>query len=115
MAANPQKFPVNFPVLSLTLADLGGEGEGVLHALPDTARNFDTVSARPGHERNLMAPYFAANRRDGIAEGQDAFGYQAAVRGVSLRDLESSWAQSVTIENKASSAGVVRRIALSDH
>src|SRR6516162_2250544 len=60
-------------VLSLTLADLGGEGEGILHALPDMARNFDNVSARPRHERNLMAPYFTANRCDGVAEGQECF------------------------------------------
>ena len=59
--------------LSLTLADLGGEGEGILHALPDMARNFDTVSTRPRHERNLMAPYFTANRCDGVAEGQECF------------------------------------------
>src|ERR1700674_3376295 len=59
--------------LSLTLADLGGVSEGVLHAVPNTARNFDTIPARPGHERNLMAPYFATNHRDGIAEGQACF------------------------------------------
>src|SRR6516162_2128612 len=59
--------------ISLTLADLGGEGEGILHALPDMARNFDTVSTRPRHERNLMAPYFTANRCDGVAEGQECF------------------------------------------
>jgi hypothetical protein len=35
------------PPLSLSLADLGGVCEGVLHALPDVLRNFDTVSARP--------------------------------------------------------------------
>ena len=33
--------------LSLTLADLGGVGEGIFHSVPDMARNFDTVSARP--------------------------------------------------------------------
>ena len=33
--------------LSSTLADLGCVGEGIFHALPDMARNFDTVSARP--------------------------------------------------------------------
>src|ERR1700733_1047262 len=59
--------------LSLTLADLGGEGECVLHAVPDMAGNFDTVSAWPRHERNLMAPYFAANRCDGVTEGQACF------------------------------------------
>src|SRR5712671_3932136 len=58
-----------FPALSSTLADLGGVGEGILHAVPDTARNFDTIPARPGHERNLMAPYFATYRGDCIAEG----------------------------------------------
>jgi len=34
-------------VLSLTLADLSGVGEGVLHTLPDIAGNFDAVAARP--------------------------------------------------------------------
>ena len=34
-------------LLSSTLADLGSVGEGIFHALPDMARNFDTVSARP--------------------------------------------------------------------
>ena len=34
-------------VLSSTLADLGSVGEGIFHALPDMARNFDTISARP--------------------------------------------------------------------
>ena len=33
--------------LSLTLADLSGVGEGVLHTLPDVAGNFDAVAARP--------------------------------------------------------------------
>src|SRR6266705_7044562 len=59
--------------LSLTLADLGGVGEGIFHALPDMARNFDTISARPGRERNLMRPYFAAHCRNGVAEGEDCF------------------------------------------
>src|SRR5712691_10751159 len=59
--------------LSLTLADLGGVGESIFHTLPDMARNFDTISARPGHERNLMVPYFAAHGRDGVAEGEDCF------------------------------------------
>src|SRR5262245_55911172 len=57
--------------LSLTLADLGGVRERILHTLPDVLRNFDTVSARPGHERNLMRPYFAAHRGDGVAEGRE--------------------------------------------
>ena len=57
--------------LSLTLADLGGVGESVFHAMPDMARNFDGIAARPGHESNLMCPYFAAHRRNGVAEGQD--------------------------------------------
>src|SRR6266436_2518572 len=59
--------------LSLTLADLGGVGESIFHALPDMPRNFDTISARPGHERNLMVPYFAAHGGDGVAEGEDCF------------------------------------------
>ena len=56
--------------LSLTLAVLGSACERVLHAVPDVLRNFDTVSARPGHERNLMRPYFAAYCGDGVAEGR---------------------------------------------
>jgi hypothetical protein len=56
--------------LSLTLANLGGVGESVLHTAPDMAWNFHTVSVRPRHERNLMGPYFAAYSRDGIAEGE---------------------------------------------
>jgi hypothetical protein len=40
-----------------------------------------------------------------------AFGYHAAVLGLSFRDLDRSCAQSVTIENKPSRTGVVRRIA----
>ena len=65
--------PKTFAVLSLSLADLGGVCERVLHTMPDMLRNFDTVSARPGHERNLMRPYFAAYRGDGVAEGRDGF------------------------------------------
>ena len=37
----------HFRHLISTLADLGSVGEGIFHALPDMARNFDTVSARP--------------------------------------------------------------------
>src|SRR6201988_4329596 len=59
--------------LSLALADLGGICEGIFHTVPDMARNFDTISARPGHESNLMRPYFAAHGRDGVAKGQDCF------------------------------------------
>jgi hypothetical protein len=102
-------------LLSLTLANLRGVGERICHALPDVCWNFNAVPAWPGHERNLMIPYFIANGGNGIAESQDLLSYHAAVFGLSLRDLESSCAQSVTMENKASKAGVVRKIALSDH
>jgi putative ABC transport system substrate-binding protein len=34
-------------ILSLTLADLSGVSEGIFHSVPDMARNFDTISARP--------------------------------------------------------------------
>jgi hypothetical protein len=44
------------------LADLGGVGEGIFHSAPDMARNFYAVSARPGHERNLMSRTFIAKR-----------------------------------------------------
>jgi len=37
------------------------------------AWNFDTVPAWPGHERNLMAPDFAAYRGYGVTEGEDCF------------------------------------------
>jgi len=53
--------------LSLSLADLSGVRERVLHALLNVFGNFDTVSARPRHERNLMRPNFSAHRRDGVA------------------------------------------------
>ena len=59
--------------LSLTLADLGGVSECIFHALPDMARNLYTVSARPGHERNLMRPYFTAYGCDRVAECHDRF------------------------------------------
>src|SRR6267154_2389348 len=74
-------------VLSSTLADLGGVGEGILHAVPDTARNFDTIAARPGHERNLMAPYFATYRGDCIAEGQECFWIPGGRSGLELSRL----------------------------
>ncbi|MGY3613818.1 shikimate kinase [Bradyrhizobium sp. USDA 10063] len=56
--------------LSLTLAELCGVGESVLHAVPDMAGNFYGISVRLGHEGNLMSPYFASDRRDRIAEGE---------------------------------------------
>jgi hypothetical protein len=40
-------FELPVEVLSLTLADLRSVGEGIFHAQPDMAWNFDTVSARP--------------------------------------------------------------------
>src|SRR5208283_998210 len=61
------------PCLSSTLANSCGVGERIRHAVPDMAWNFDSVSVRPGHERNLMAPYFAAYRGYGIAECEDCF------------------------------------------
>jgi len=59
--------------LSLSLANSGGMSECIFHSVPDMVRNFYTVSARPGHERNLMVPDLAAHSRDGVAEGQDRF------------------------------------------
>src|ERR1019366_3127113 len=44
-----------------------------------------------------------------------AFGYHAAVFGLSFRDLERSWVQRVTMENRPSRTGVVLRMARSDH
>src|SRR5208282_4888576 len=60
-------------ILSLTLAYSCGVSECIFHSVPDMARNFYTVSARPGHERNLIVPDFAAHGRDRVAEGQDRF------------------------------------------
>src|SRR5262245_39951399 len=57
--------------LSLSLADLSRVRERVLHTLPNVFGNFDTVSARPRHERNLMYPYFPAHHRNGVAEGRE--------------------------------------------
>ena len=45
-------------------------------------------------------------------KARTVFGYHAAVLGLSFRDLESWCAQSVTMENNPSKAGVVRRIGL---
>jgi hypothetical protein len=59
--------------LSLTLADLSCVGERIFHSAPDVAWNFDTISARPRHERNLVTPDFAANCGDRIAERGDCF------------------------------------------
>ena len=52
--------------LSLTLADLGGVCERVLHALPNMPRNFDTVPPRTQPERNLMRPYFDRRERSDV-------------------------------------------------
>ena len=59
--------------ISLTLAYSCGVSECIFHSVPDMARDFYTVSARPGHERNLIVPDFAAHGRDRVAEGQDRF------------------------------------------
>jgi hypothetical protein len=40
-------LPLRNRRLSLTLAELSGVSERIFHAVPDLARNFDTVSARP--------------------------------------------------------------------
>jgi hypothetical protein len=61
------------PNLSLSLAYSGGMSECIFHSVPDMVWNFYTVSARPGHERNLMVPDLTAHSRDGVAEGQDRF------------------------------------------
>jgi hypothetical protein len=52
--------------LSLTLADSGGVSECIFHALPDMARNFYTVSARPGHEINLSVTIENNPSRSGV-------------------------------------------------
>src|ERR1700676_3357215 len=70
--------------LSLTLADSGGVSESIFHALPDMVRNFYTVSAWPGHERNLMVPDFAADRCDRVAEGKDPFRIPCGSSGLEL-------------------------------
>src|SRR6516225_2163512 len=89
--------------------------EGIFHSVPDLVRNFYTVSAWPGHERNLMVPDFAAHGRDCVAESQDRLWVPCGRSLLSFCDLERSCAHRVTIENKPSRTGVVRRIALSDH
>src|ERR1700746_590984 len=71
-------------LLSLTLADSGGVSECIFHALPDMARNFYTVSAGSGPERNLMAPDFAAHRCERVAEGQDRFWIPRGGSGLEL-------------------------------
>src|SRR5258706_10176510 len=81
------QYAMHIGHLSSTLADLGGVGEGILHAVPDTARNYDTIPARPGHERNLMAPYFATYRGDCIAEGQECFWIPGGRSGLELSRL----------------------------
>ena len=70
--------------LSLTLADSGGVSESIFHALPDMVRNFYTVSAWPGHERNLVVPDFTADRCDRVAEGQDRFRIPCGSSGLEL-------------------------------
>ena len=67
----------------LTLVDLGRVDESIFHATPDMAWNFYTVSARLGHERNLVRPYFASNCRDKV---RTDFEYHAAVLGLSFCD-----------------------------
>ena len=78
------RFPLS---LSLTLADLGGVSECIFHALPDMARNLYTVSARPGHEKNLMRPYFTAYGCD-VAECHDRFWIPCGGLGLSFRDID---------------------------
>ena len=70
--------------LSLTLAYSDGVNERIFHALPNMVRNFYTVSARPGHERNLMVPDFAADRCDRVAEGQYLFWIPCGCFGLEL-------------------------------
>ena len=67
-------------------------------------------------EHGELAPHLGAGYA-AIAslKVRTAFGYQAVVLGLSFRDLKRSCAQSVTIENRPSKTGVVRRVALSDH
>jgi hypothetical protein len=57
----------------LGFSQLGGVSKCIFHALPDMARDFYTVSARPGYERNLVVPDFATYSRDRVAERQDRF------------------------------------------
>src|SRR6516225_6115831 len=59
--------------LSSTLSNSCGLGKRILHAIPDLAWNFYAISVRPGHERNLMTPDFAAYGSDRITEGEDPF------------------------------------------
>src|ERR1700681_1631912 len=70
--------------MSLSLAYSGGVSECIFHSVPDMVRNFNTVSAWPGHERNLMVPDFAADRCDRVAEGQDRFRIPCGSSGLEL-------------------------------
>src|ERR1035438_2813298 len=83
-ARTPSQEGIMQRALSLTLADSGGVSECIFHSLPDMVRNFYTVSARPGHERNLMVPDFAAHHRDRVAEGQDRFWIPCGSSGLEL-------------------------------
>jgi hypothetical protein len=82
--------PLGF--LSLTLPELDGVGEHILHGLSDMAWNFNAVSARPGHERNLMPQISRRTAAMASLKVRAAFGYQAAVLGLIVCDLERSWA-----------------------
>jgi len=78
-------------------------------------RGISILSRRGRDMKKSDGPYFATYRGDCIAEGQECFWIPGGRSGLSFRDLEEIVAQRVTMENRLSSAGVVRRIALSDH
>src|SRR5215471_3798257 len=67
------RAPKKASQLSSTLSNSCGLGKRILHAIPDLAWNFYAISVRPGHERNLMTPDFAAYSSDRITEGEDRF------------------------------------------
>jgi hypothetical protein len=64
-----------------------------------------------------MTPDFAAYCGHGIAECEDCFGVAGNGSGLELSRFGEIvlLAQSVTMQNRPSKMGVVRRIALSDH
>ena len=65
-----------------------GLSKRIFHAVPDLAWNLYAISARPRHERNLVTPDFARTAAFASLKVRTAFGNQAAVLGLSFRDLE---------------------------
>ena len=65
----------------LDFIELRGIGECVCRAVPQLARNFNSVPVGPGHEKSLMVPDLAAHRRNGIAESAVSLWVPCSGRG----------------------------------